>query len=51
MNEWRNPNDRNGKWPTFNSVIPSGVEESLNRLSRDASTSLDMTAHWCHLSA
>jgi hypothetical protein len=24
-----NPNDRNDKCPTFNSVIPSEVEESL----------------------
>ena len=28
-NDETNPNDRNDKCPTFNSVIPSEVEESL----------------------
>jgi hypothetical protein len=35
-NDGTNPNDRNDKCPTFNSVIPSEVEESLTDLIRFA---------------
>ena len=54
-NDETNPNDRNDKCPTFNSVNPREVEESRcdapEVSPRDVATSLDMTLHWCHLSA